>query len=116
MTVVSIGTGSILLLGIGLLVEEPPKLDLTGWLVIGWLAVINTAVTFTLWNHTLRTLSAAASSVINNTMLIQITVLAWLFLGETLTLLQIVGLLLADLGVLFVQIRFVNHKLDRTKY
>ena len=51
-TVVSMGIGSILLLGIGLLIEEPPKLDLTGWLIIGWLAVVNTAVTFTLWNHT----------------------------------------------------------------
>jgi drug/metabolite transporter (DMT)-like permease len=108
-TVVSMGIGSILLLGIGLLIEEPPKLDLTGWLIVAWLAIVNTAVTFTLWNHTLRTLSATESSVINNTMLIQITILAWIFLGETLTLLQIVGLVLAALGILFVQIRFGNH-------
>jgi drug/metabolite transporter (DMT)-like permease len=48
------------------------------------------------------------SSVINNTMLIQITVLAWLFLGETLTWTEIIGLLLAALGALLVQVRFSN--------
>lgn len=105
-TIVSMGIGSVTLLGAGLLVEEPPNLDLNGWLIVAWLAIVNTAFTFTLWNLTLRTLSATESSVINNTMLIQISVLAWLFLGETLTLLQIAGLLLAALGALFVQIRF----------
>ena len=104
-TTVSMGIGSAVLLGIGLLVEEPPKLEMNGWLIIGWLAIVNTAFAFTLWNHTLRTLPATESSVINNTMLIQISVLAWLFLGETLTLLQIAGLLLAALGALLVQIK-----------
>ena len=107
-TVVSMGIGSIAMLVIGLLVEETPRLNLTGWLIIGWLAIVNTAFSFTLWNHTLRTLSATESSVINNTMLIQISILAWLFLGETLTVLQIGGLFLAAVGTLLVQIRFGN--------
>jgi drug/metabolite transporter (DMT)-like permease len=107
-TVVSMGVGSIFLLGIGLLVEEPPRLDLSGWLIVVWLAIVNTAATFTLWNHTLRTLSATESSVINNTMLIQISFLAWLFLGETLTWLQIVGLAAATFGALLVQIKRNN--------
>lgn len=104
-TIISMGIGSFVLLGIGLWIEEPPSLDLASWLIVAWLAIVNTAFTFTLWNLTLRTLSATESSVINNTMLIQISILAWLFLGETLTLLQITGLLLAALGALFVQIR-----------
>jgi drug/metabolite transporter (DMT)-like permease len=41
-------------------------------LIIGWLSVINTAFAFTLWNHTLRTLTAVESSVMNNTVLVQI--------------------------------------------
>ena len=40
-----------------------------------WLALVNSAFAFTLWNRTLRTLSATESSVINNTMLIQIAIL-----------------------------------------
>ena len=44
------------------------------------------------------------SSVINNTMLFQIAVLAWVFLREQLTLAQAAGIVLAGLGTL-VQLR-----------
>jgi drug/metabolite transporter (DMT)-like permease len=110
-TIVSMGIGSILLLTLGIRVEGPPSLDLNGWLIIFWLAIVNTAFAFTLWNRTLRTLSATESSVINNTMLIQISLLAWLFLDESLSWLQIGGLLLAVLGTISVQIKYVrrNH-------
>lgn len=105
-TLVSMGCGSIVLLGTGLLLEPWPNLTLTSWAIIVWLAVVNTAFAFTLWNLTLRTLSAMESSVINNTMLIQISVLAWLFLGETLSWVEIVGLVTAAMGALLVQVRF----------
>lgn len=104
-TVVSMGIGAAALLVISLATEGFPPLRPESWLMIGWLAVVNTAVAFTLWNHTLRTLSALESSVINNAMMIQIPLLAWLFLGEGLSTKQIVGLLLAALGILAVQLR-----------
>jgi drug/metabolite transporter (DMT)-like permease len=103
-TVVSMGFGGILLLGIGLAVQGLPALSRASWIVIGWLALVNTALAFTLWNITLRTLTAVESSIINNTMLVQIAVLAWLFLGEQLTALDVAGLALAAVGVLVVQI------------
>jgi drug/metabolite transporter (DMT)-like permease len=109
-TLVSMGVGSIILLGSGLFVEPLPSFNLRSWAIILWLAVVNTAFAFTLWNLTLRTLSAMESSVINNTMLIQITILAWLFLGETLTWIEAIGLVLAALGALLVQVRFGNGK------
>ncbi len=105
-TLVSMGVGSTILLGSGLIIEPLPSFNLASWAIILWLAIVNTAFAFTLWNHTLRTLSAMESSIINNTMLVQITVLAWLFLGETLTSVEIIGLILALLGVLLVQVRF----------
>jgi drug/metabolite transporter (DMT)-like permease len=103
-TALSMGIGALFLLGIGLGTQGLPPLSLAGWLIIGWLAVVNTALAFTLWNITLRTLSAVESSIINNTMLIQIAVLAWLFLGEQLGLKNVVGLILAAVGVLLVQL------------
>lgn len=109
-TLVSMGIGSAAMLAIGLLVEPWPRLGLASWGIVVWLAVVNTAVAFTLWNHTLRTLSAMESSIINNTMLVQITVLAWLFLGETLTGVKIAGLVLAALGALLVQARWGKAK------
>jgi drug/metabolite transporter (DMT)-like permease len=113
LTAASMGIGAVALLGIGLAVEGWPQLDLAGWLIIGWLAVVNTAFAFTLWNHTLRTLTAVESSVVANTMAIQIAILAILFLGERLELLQIGGLVLAALGALVVQLGAIPRRLRR---
>lgn len=104
-TVVSMGFGSALLLGGGVAFQGLPTLSLRGWAIIGWLAAVNTAFAFTLWNRTLRTLSALESSIINGTLLIQIPVLAVIFLGEIVTAIEVVGLLLAAVGTLLVQLR-----------
>ncbi len=104
-TVVSMGIGAAVMLIAGIAVQGLPPLTLTHWLIIGWLAAVNTAFGFTLWNLTLRILPAMESSIINSTMLIQIAVLAWVFLGEALTPQEIAGLILAGLGTLIVQLR-----------
>jgi drug/metabolite transporter (DMT)-like permease len=104
LTAFSMLVGGVALLAVGLAVEGWPALDAAGWLIIGWLAVVNTAFAFTLWNHTLRTLTAVESSVVNNTMTIQIAVLAVVFLGERLEPLQVAGLVLAALGAAVVQL------------
>lgn len=104
-TVASMGIGAAALLAVAIATEGFPPLRPESWLMIAWLAVVNTAFAFTLWNHTLRTLSALESSVINNAMMIQIPLLAWLFLGEGMTAKQIIGLALAAVGILAVQLR-----------
>jgi drug/metabolite transporter (DMT)-like permease len=104
-TMVSMGVGAIVLLVTGILTQGLPRLNPIHWAIIGWLAVVNTAFAFTLWNHTLRTLSAMASSIINSTMLVQIAILAWLFLEERLTWQEGIGMVLAGLGALIVQLR-----------
>ena len=104
-TFTSMGIGSLALLLIGILFQGFGELDLQGWLLIAWLAVVNTAFAFTLWNHTLRTLSAVESSVINSLMMPQIAILAYVFLGEALNGKEILGLILVSLGVMIVQIK-----------
>lgn len=104
-TVVTMGIGGVLLLVIGIAVQGLPHLTLANWAIVLWLAGVNSALAYTLWNLTLRTLSAMESSVINNTMLFQIAVLAWLFLGEYLTLAEVAGIVLAAAGTLIVQVR-----------
>lgn len=103
-TAISMGIGGILLLVIGATTQGFGKLDLMQWLIIGWLAVVNTAVAFTLWNNTLKTLTAVESSILNGTMLPQIALLAWLFLDEPLNARQILGILLVGIGTLIVQL------------
>lgn len=55
-TAVSMGIGAISLLGIGLAVEGLPLLSPAGWAIVAWLAAINTALAFTLWNKALQKL------------------------------------------------------------
>ena len=103
-TLVSMGVGSVLLLGLGVGLQGLPALSAKGWAIVLWLAGVNTAFAFTLWNLTLQRLSAMQSSIVNNTMLIQIAVLAWIFLGEHLNAWQIGSLVVASLGTLTVQL------------
>lgn len=103
-TGVSMGIGAVLMMGIGVAVEGFVTLSWQVWGIVILLAVVNTAFAFTLWNHTLRTLPAIESSVINNTMSIQIPILAFVFLNEMLTTRQIAGLVLSVIGILVVQL------------
>ncbi len=68
-TIVSMGIGSIILLITGILIQGLPSISFQNVLYLLWLAIINTALAFTIWNFTLRTLSAMESSIINGTML-----------------------------------------------
>ena len=104
-TFISMGIGSVVLLLTGILSQGFGALDLQAWLLIAWLAVVNTAFAFTLWNHTLRTLSAVESSIINSLMMPQIAILAFVFLGESLNQKEVVGLVLVSIGVLIVQMK-----------
>ena len=68
-------------------------------------AAATTALAFFIWNQAMARLEAFEISVLQNTMLIQIAVLAWLFLGERFTLAQVPAMALVFIGVLIVQLR-----------
>jgi drug/metabolite transporter (DMT)-like permease len=103
-TVVSMAAGAAALLGTGVALQGWPELTVRGWTIVGWLAAANTALAFWLWNRAQAVLSALEASLINNTMLIQISVLAVWVLGERLSATQIIGLAIAGLGVTWVQL------------
>ncbi len=104
-TFVSMGIGSILMLTIGVTTQGIGQLSWQDWAIIAWLAAVNTAIAFTIWNQTLRTLTAVESSVINSLMMPQIATLAFIFLGETLTAKEIIGLVLVSAGVIAAQLK-----------
>ena len=113
-TFVSMGIGSFLLLVIGGTSQGFGSMTWQDWAIVAWLAVVNTAFAFTLWNHTLRTLSAVESSVINSLMMPQIAILAFVFLEETLSAKEIWGLILVGVGVLIVQLKpKIKYNLDK---
>ena len=97
----AIGAGVLAFIAVGY--EGIPAVSGRGWLIIVWLAVVNTAFAFTLWNLSLQRLSAVESASINNTMLVQIAVLAWFFLGESPGAFGLLGIALVTAGVYVVQ-------------
>ncbi len=107
-TAISMGFGGSLMLLVGGISQGFGEIDLAQWAVILWLAVVNTAFAFTIWNKTLQTLTAVESSIINGAMMPQIAILAWIFLGEPLNLRQVIGLVLVGIGTLVVQLKRKN--------
>ncbi len=104
-TTISMGIGALTLLAVGITVQGMPVIPLHGWIIIAWLAIVNTAFAFTLWNLTLRSLSAMESSIINGTMLIWIPILAVIFLQEQVSTKEIFGLVVVAIGTVIVQLR-----------
>ena len=102
-TVICMGFGSIILFILSLIVEVLSNLNLISIIYIIWLAAVNTAFAFNLWNLTLRNLTAIESSIINGTMLIQIAILAWIFLDESLTFVKILGMIITSFVAFLVQ-------------
>ncbi len=104
-TTLSMGSGGVLLLIIGLMVETMPAVfSLKSIAIILWLAVVNTAFAFTVWNWTLQSLTAVESSVINSAMQIEIPIMAVVFLNERLNWQTLFGLILAAAGIVIVQV------------
>jgi drug/metabolite transporter (DMT)-like permease len=97
----AIGAGVLVFIAVGM--EGIPQVSARGWLIIAWLAVVNTAFAFTLWNLSLQRLTAVESASINNTMLVQIAFLAWIFLGEAPGAFGLLGIDLVSAGVYVVQ-------------
>jgi drug/metabolite transporter (DMT)-like permease len=102
-TAFTMGIGTTILSASAYLLEGLGPVPISGWVIIIWLGVVNTALAFFLWNHALEKLGAFEISVLQNTMLIQITVLSMIFLGETLPLIKYFYMALIFVGVFIVQ-------------
>lgn len=112
-TTISMGVGGLLLLISGGFSQGFGRFNLTQWLIIGWLAISNTAFAFTMWNKSLRILTALEASMINNTILIQVAILSWLFLDETYKARQIIAILFVIAGMIIVQLRGQSVNADK---
>lgn len=80
--------GGLPVLAVGIGIDGPPRLPVSGWSMMLVLAVINTSAAFLAWTHTQRVLATHESAAINNTMTIQVALLAFFLLNESLTVWQ----------------------------
>lgn len=104
LTALAMSVGGFATLGLALTFEGMPSFSARAWLLILWLAAVNTALTYTLWTQTQRTLHAVESSVLGDLTVILVAVLGWIALDESLGPVQVMGLVLAVAGVMIVQL------------
>ena len=110
LTSMSMLFGAFMLLGVTGLTGNMVNVSFNGWMIILWLSIVNTAVAFFLWNHALKTLKAIEQSILQNSMLIQIALLAFFFLQEPITEQKILGMIIVFSGVLIVQLRMKKER------
>jgi len=110
LTSISMLIGAFMLLGATSITGNIVNVSFNGWMIILWLSIVNTAVAFSLWNHALKTLKAVEQSILQNSMLIQISILAFFFLQEPINTQKILGMTIVFVGVLIVQLRIRKDK------
>ncbi|UCD56225.1 MAG: EamA family transporter [Candidatus Hydrogenedentota bacterium] len=103
LTTVSMMTGSSVLLLIALMhdrlyVPAPSQL-----LWLAYLAFVNTALGFALYNHTMKSLGAFEIATFQDSMVIQIGILSAIFLGDTISAAMALGMVMVVFGVAVVQ-------------
>ena len=102
-TAIPLAVGGVSLLLIAIPLEGLPTLTLKGWAIVLWLALVNTSLAYVLYHHSLQELTALEMNVLLNLSPLGAALLAWLLLGETLTAVQILGMVVVILGVTLVQ-------------
>lgn len=103
LTAIPLAFGGSILLLLAFVIEGFPEFSVAGWVLVLWLAIINTACVYALYNHALRTLAAFEMSVILSLTPLVTAFWAWLLLGEKLATIQLIGIVIVILGVALVQ-------------
>lgn len=103
LTAIPLGIGGGLLLIIAFPFEGMPLLTTRTLGVMIWLAVINTALAYILYNHSLQVLTALEMNILLNLSPLVTAALAWWLLEEQMSLLKFVGMITVIVGVVCVQ-------------
>lgn len=97
----AIGGGFLLLIAFPL--EGMPLLSTKSIGIVLWLAIVNTALAYVLYNHSLQILTALEMNVMLNLAPLGTALLAWWLLDERLGFVQIIGMAVMIIGVILVQ-------------
>lgn len=103
LTTIPLALGGGLLLVVAFPLEGLPGFSMIVWGIVLWLALINTAIAYILYNHSLQVLTALEMNVLLNLSPLVTAGLAWLILGERLGIAQAVGMVIVIVGVILVQ-------------
>ena len=105
LTTATMGVGVVGMVVLTALSGQYASLAPSGIMLIVWLATANTALAFFMWNWALKSIPAYELTVLQNVMLVEIALFAFVFLQETITPVMIVGMALVLAGVFVVQVQ-----------
>jgi len=103
LTTIPLAIGGGILLLIAFPLEGMPLLSTKSVGIVLWLAIVNTALAYVLYNHSLQILTALEMNVMLNLTPLGTALLAWWLLSERLGFVQIIGMVVMIIGVIFVQ-------------
>ena len=103
LTLIPLAFGGTLLLIAAAQTEGPIHLPIVAWAIVLWLGVINTALAYLLYNHSLQVLTALEMNTLLNLSSLGTSGFAWLLLGEGLSGARLAGLVIVVVGVSLVQ-------------
>ena len=105
LTAFPLAIGGGLLLAVAVPLEGIPNASLRTWGLVLFLAAVNTAFGYVLYNHSLQMLQAFEMNVILNLSPIWTALLGWILLDEILTSPQWAGMFVVLMGVMLAQKR-----------
>lgn len=105
LTAFPLGFGGAVSMALAFAVEGIPRFTGTSVAILLWLAVVNTALAYLLYNHALRTLTALEMNLLLNLSPFATAIFAALLLSETYLPTQYLGMAVAVAGVALAQLR-----------
>lgn len=105
LTAFPLGFGGVALLPVALVAEGVPRMAAPGIGIVLWLALVNTALAYLLYNHALQTLTALEMNLVLNLSPFATALIAHFALGEHLVAIQYAGMVVAIVGVALAQWR-----------
>ena len=103
LTAIPLAIGGLSLLSIAIPLEGLPHMTANAWALVLWLAVVNTALAYMLYNHALKELTALEMNVLLNISPMITAIWAWVLLGERLSGVEWAGMIVMVIGVGLVQ-------------
>ncbi len=103
LTALPLAIGGLCLLLVAIPAEGLPHLTAKAWGLVLWLAVVNTALAYALYNHALKELTALEMNVLLNISPMITALWAWILLGERLSGIAWIGMIVTVVGVALVQ-------------
>ncbi len=105
LTAIPLALGGIITLIIAVPLEGIPSAPLSSWGMILFLAVVNTAIAYLLYNHALQIMTAFQMNIALSLTPVWTAIFGFFLLDERLEALQMLGIAVMIVGVMLVQMR-----------